>query len=105
MMTREDQLLTILIEECSEVIKACTKAMRFGLDDTWKPDSGLPKWSLTPRQEIQHELNDVTAIVMMLRSNRTLPAYKNDLDAFEVVAKIRKVKAMLKYSQSAGRME
>lgn len=26
-----------LIEECSEVIKAVTKAMRFGMDD-WHPD-------------------------------------------------------------------
>jgi NTP pyrophosphatase (non-canonical NTP hydrolase) len=35
----QDELLTILIEECSEVIKAATKIKRFGLVKTKKYDN------------------------------------------------------------------
>ena len=36
-MNREEHLLTILSEECAEVIKDVSKALRFGLDD-YPPD-------------------------------------------------------------------
>ncbi len=31
-MTREEHLLTIIAEECSEIAKAASKSLRFGLD-------------------------------------------------------------------------
>lgn len=32
-MNKPDEILTILMEECAEVIQACTKIKRFGADD------------------------------------------------------------------------
>lgn len=101
-MNETEQLLTVLIEECSEVQKACTKALRFGLDDTWPgPESGLPEWKLTPRQEIHHELNDIRGILTILRSYEILPevSYEDDV---EEDAKVAKVLKMLRYSENAG---
>jgi hypothetical protein len=33
-MTREQHLLTILAEECGEVVQRASKAIRFGLDES-----------------------------------------------------------------------
>ena len=59
-MNRQEHLLTILIEECAEVQKAATKALRFGLRDI-KPDGNE-----TNEDDISRELNDVYAMVEML---------------------------------------
>lgn len=99
----ERQLLTVLIEECSEVIKGCTKALRFGLDDVHE-DQTLPKWDLTPREEIRHELNDICGAVYMLRKHNVLPPYNGD-DFAESQHKMRKIHTMLEYSHTHGELE
>ncbi len=35
--------LTTVIEECAEVIQACTKTQRFGLGSTWEGSSNFEK--------------------------------------------------------------
>lgn len=35
-LTREDELLTILMEECGEVTQACSKVIRFGSDQNYE---------------------------------------------------------------------
>lgn len=49
----ERELLIVLIEECSEVQKRATKAMRFGLDEI------QPGQDLTNRQRLSREVGDV----------------------------------------------
>lgn len=96
-------LLFVLIEECSEVQKACTKALRFGLDDTYRANNerGLPKWDLTPRQEIRHELNDVRGTVALLRHYGVLPELDPTDDA-EESQKITKVESLMEYAKEQG---
>lgn len=105
-MNEPEYLLNKLIEECAEVIKACTKALAFGLDDTWAgPESGLPEWKLTPRQEIRHELNDVDGVKALLRHRGILPPELTYEDDLEVTAKIKKVEDLMPYSRKAGTLE
>ena len=62
----ETKNLILLIEECSEVIKVCTKALRFGIDDT------NPTHRKTNRILLEEELGDVNAIIGILIENRTI---------------------------------
>lgn len=66
-MNHKEYLLVCLAEECAELSKAATKALRFGLDDK------EPKESHTNGENIQHEFNDVLAIIEMLAEQDILP--------------------------------
>ncbi len=102
-MTEQEHLLVCLMEECSEVQKACAKALRFGLDDTYRADHemNLPKWDLTPRQEIRHELNDLSGVVALLRHHGVLSNLTVE-DGSEETAKIKKVEKLMDYAREQG---
>lgn len=59
-MTREEHLLAILSEECAEVAREVSKALRFGMFEM------MPGQSLTNRERIAAELQDLWAAVEML---------------------------------------
>lgn len=77
-MTRTEYLLACLAEECSEVAKAAMKAQRFGVAD------GYPGTDRTNGGDIAKELNELLAIVEMLREICPIPM--RDL-AFDVEVK------------------
>jgi hypothetical protein len=54
-MNKAEYLLTCLIEECSEVQKEATKALRFGLEDDWKERG-------TQASRIAHEFCDLISV-------------------------------------------
>jgi hypothetical protein len=56
-VNRSEYMLIKLSEECSEVIKACTKSLRFGLDET-KPGDDL-----TNAEKIVDEWIDATVVI------------------------------------------
>ena len=58
-MTRTEYLLICLMEEAAEVQQAASKALRFGLEDT--------TITITPRQRISEELNDLKGLLWMLQ--------------------------------------
>lgn len=95
-MTREEHLLIILAEECSEVIKEVAKAFRFGLDDK---EPGQDK---TNRQRIAIEFNDLSAVVKMCIDSKILNEEEFIVDK-QIDAKIQKVEKYLEYSKSVGR--
>ena len=56
----ERELLTILIEECSEVQKRATKALRFGIDEC------QPGQELSNAQRLGLEIGDVSEMIDQL---------------------------------------
>jgi len=95
-MKREEHLLVILAEECSEVAKETAKALRFGLDDK---EPGQEK---TNREKIAAEFNDLFAVMNMCLDEGIL----TDSDILvidEMEAKKQKVEKYLKYSKSVGK--
>lgn len=62
-ISEREHLLICLAEECAEVIQACSKALRFGLDDDHQ--SANPD-IVSPRKYIVKELADLTAVIEML---------------------------------------
>lgn len=55
----ERELLTILIEECGEIIQAATKTLRFGAQD------GYPGQSKTNADDLNKEIGDLVCMVDM----------------------------------------
>lgn len=68
-MTIEEHLLVTLGEEAAELQKVIAKALRFGLDDTWRD----AEYTDSPRNLILKELNDLMAVAEMLAQKDTLP--------------------------------
>lgn len=104
-LTEEAHLLVCLNEESAEIQKAVDKALRFGLDDTYRANNelGLPKWDMTPRQEIIHELNDLWAITGLLSEIGVLPLHW--LDNESVHKKRDKVIRLMGYARAQGTLE
>ena len=85
-MNETEHLLVILMEECAEVAKETSKALRFGEGEV------MPGQPLTNRERILHELNDLWAIVEMLGLQQV------DRDAIE--CKKAKVAKFMKYAKN-----
>lgn len=62
-MSNVIEVMSILQEECAEVIQAVSKIMRFGIDN-YKP--GKPR---TNREHLEEELGDLLAMIDLLQSN------------------------------------
>lgn len=95
-MTRQEYLLTILSEECAEVIQEISKALRFGLEEIY-PEKGI-----TNSERITAELHDIIAVVEMLRNEGCLERE----DIIKVLAAIKvkqgKIEEYLRYSKKCG---
>jgi hypothetical protein len=95
-MTRIEHLLVCLAEECAEVAQTATKALRFGLDDT------DPERNIRADARIGQELNDLLAVVEMLReSGVNLGRFG---DPASEIAKKAKVEHFLEFSRSRGKL-
>jgi len=92
-MNRREHLLNILAEECTEVVGRVSKALRFGLDEV------QPGQSLSNRQRIMVEVNDVYAILKMLNDEGVIDPTP-DMAAIDV--KVAKVERFLEYSRDCG---
>lgn len=64
-------LLTRLVEECAEVQKLCSKAIRFGLDNHHPNEPGITNAML-----IHQELSDVHTIRLELGRRNLVPGLK-----------------------------
>lgn len=82
-LSRIDEVMNILGEECAEVIQAISKCNRFGLNN-FKP--GKPKTNL---QHLEEELGDLLAMIDILHDMDVVSW--NNLEAAKA-AKIEKLK-------------
>ena len=89
-MNREEHLLTIVGEECSEVHQRCSKAARFGMNEVQKDQPHDNK------ERILQEFNDLVAAVEMLYGQ----SIDGLIDDREVEVKKRKIERYLNYAKS-----
>lgn len=75
-MTKEEHLLVCLAEECAEIQKEVSKALRFGLENSH------PKYPGTPRERIEYEMNDLLGVIEFLAENGLhFAQYPNRIEA------------------------
>lgn len=89
-MTKEQHLLTILAEECAEVAKAASKAIRFGMTK-YKPGGDESN-----RVHLEREVSEVVAMAEML-GLKIREEYK--------ARKMANVKHYMEVSRRLGKLE
>jgi len=93
-MTHKEYLLVHLIEECSEIQKAASKALRFGLEDR---NPNTP--NRNNAEDIAIELIDLLTIRDMLLHNNDIPT----LDEEDLKEQKRKrINEYIKLSEKLG---
>jgi hypothetical protein len=96
-MTKEEHLLVILIEECAEVQKECSKALRFGLDNWFHGYNN----NQTNRTSISLEINDLLGTIdMLIMDTKTL----DKPDQRKIDHKRNKINYFLDYSSKIGKL-
>jgi hypothetical protein len=80
----ERELLTILIEECSEVQKAATKMLRFGRDD------GYPGSGHTNGYDLGHEFGELFVMMGLVIEAKLTCATAVEEGRYEKFAKLKK---------------
>ena len=81
-MDYRDELLTITMEECAEVIQACSKILRFG------PDSEYD--GVTSLDSLEKEIGDLYCMLDLLHKHDMFSWTKVDEYAMEKEKKLRK---------------
>lgn len=94
-MNRQEHLLVILSEECAELSKEVSKALRFGLNDH------EPLSSETNAQRMVAEFNDLVAVFRMLAENNIFNP-DDLLNDKSIQEKKEKVELYLTYSKIVG---
>lgn len=92
-MTRTENLLTILGEECVETAQRVSKALRFTLDEV------QPEQDLTNAQRIVYEFNDIVAVMEILQEEGI---FEKVIDREAIEKKKLKVAKYLSYSAEIG---
>jgi NTP pyrophosphatase (non-canonical NTP hydrolase) len=96
-MNHKEHLLVCLAEECAELQKAATKALRFGIDDCG------PGETRTNGESIQHEFNDVLAIIEILAEMDVVPLGDSRPEVLQ--KKKDKVLRYMKYAAQKGTLQ
>lgn len=95
-MTRTENLLTILSEECVETAQRVSKAIRFTLGEV------QPEQDLTNAQRIVYEFNDIVAVMEILQEEGV---FEKVIDREAIEKKKIKVAKYLGYSKHIGAIE
>lgn len=97
-MNAREHLLVCLAEEAAEVVQVVTKALRFGMHDSYP---GYAE-GLTNIQELRHELHDLIAVIEMIHDDvwDILP-----FDRAAIDAKKAKVLKFMQYARANGEID
>lgn len=99
-MNRVDYLLTVLGEECAEIIQVIAKAQRFGLEDHH------PEKDITNRTDLRIEFCQLLAVASMLREEGVeLFNFASTADMRIMREKVAEVEHFILYSRERGRIE
>ena len=94
-MTHLQYLLTKLAEECQEAGIRALKCQQFGLDEI------QPGQSLTNKERLFGELNDIKGVLELLYAN----GVDYDVDGIAVIEKMDKIDHFRDYSVRLGMVE
>ena len=97
-MTKGDNLLACLAEECFELGKEVTKALRFGLYDKWKENP-------IPHDSIPHEFYDIMGVIEMLYDAGILERPTDEKIQELIKRKKERVEYFMEYSKKLNRVE
>ena len=92
-MTKIENLLTILAEECNETAQRVSKAIRF------TPEEIQPDQDLTNAERIVYEFNDIVAVMEILKDEGV---FDTVIDRGAIEKKKEKVSKYLDYSKQVG---
>jgi len=96
-MNRSEYLITCAMEECAEVTHILSKIQRFGIGDM-HPNGGLDNSKL-----LVQEINDLMAVLWMLKQEGILPA--GALNKTAMRNKIKRVERYMEYSRKVGTLK
>ena len=92
-MTRIENLLVIVAEECGETAQRATKALRFILEEI------QPGQELTNAERLVYEFNDIVAVMELLEEAGVI---KNAIDTEAIAKKKARVAKYLERSVALG---
>lgn len=78
----DHELLTITMEECAEVIQACSKIIRYGMESEYR--------GITARETLEKELGDLQCMIDLLHEGDCVSYTKVDEYAVVKHEKLRK---------------
>ena len=81
-MKYENELLTVLMEECAEVIQESSKIIRFGMDAEYNGETALSR--------LEKELGDLYCMIDLLHANDMISFTKLDEYANAKYEKLKK---------------
>lgn len=96
-MNRKDHLLLLLMEECAEVQQACSKILRFGMEDSKTP--------IEPNNEekLLNEIYDLLTVLDVIHEEVTSLVLDQELYEISHV-KRKKIEKWIKYSKEKGKI-
>jgi len=87
----EQELLTITMEECAEVIQACSKIIRYGADSEYD--------GKTAREVLEKELGDLYCMMDMIHAHDLVSFTAMDEYANEKYEKLKKWSGLFRYEE------
>jgi hypothetical protein len=99
MLNEIEHLLVCLNEECCEIAKECTKALRFGLDDYNAENHDDP----LNRERLRRELCDLLGVIELLVARGVIT--DPHLDTQRIYFKKVRVAKFMRYAQNAGALD
>lgn len=98
-MTREENLLVVALEECSEIQQELSKCLRFGVGNNHPNDPNI-----TNGKRIMREYEELQATIHLLIQNGVLPSIDESESMLVYKNKMNSIEKWADYSESIGRI-